>query len=273
MDIPTETSSKRAPLGREHRGLRELLRPCSPVPTLSPTHVRSWALSWDSRGSSSSRRQRRNRSSTARALLPTVILSPSLQTSTASRATRTPSGRKNWGGTEESEPPQHCSGKGTAGHWAGTDRPDGHSPHPPGWRFPGSGCEHAVGWGNSGTGETGRGVRGVAGERAAPVLGTLPSTHRSVVHHHHQLHKALLCHCPLALGTERGQSADMGTLSVGQDPWVTYPLWPEGLCCLCPRAGALPAALWLQPDHPQVGCHVLPWRAAGVRLQRVALGL
>lgn len=177
------------------------------------------------------------------------------------------------GGTEESEPPQHCSGKGTAGHWAGTDRPDGHSPHPPGWQFPGSGCEHAGGWGNSGTGETGRGVRGVAGERAAPVLGTLPNTHRSVVHHHHQLHKALLCRCPLALGTERGQSADMGTLSVGQDPWVTYPLWPEGLCCLCPRAGALPAALWLQPDHPQVGCHVLPWRAAGVRLQRVALGL
>lgn len=48
--------------------------------------------------------------------------------------------------------------------------------------------------------------------KAAPAVGTPPSTHRSVVHHHHQLHKALLCRCPLALGTERGQSADTRTL-------------------------------------------------------------
>lgn len=109
--------------------------------------------------------------------------------------------------------------------------------------------------------------------REAPLLGTLPSTHSSVVHHHHQFHKVLLCRCPLALGTEKGQNADTGTLPVGQDSWVTYPLWPEGLCCLCPMAGALPAALRLQLDHPKAGCHVLPWEAAGVWLQCVAPGV
>lgn len=59
-----------------------------------------------------------------------------------------------------------------------------------------------------------------------------------------------------------------GTLSEGKNPWVTYPLWPEGFCCLWPGVGALPAALGLQWHHPQVS-----WGALGVRLQHEALGL
>lgn len=85
--------------------------------------------------------------------------------------------------------------------------------------------------------------------RAAPVLGTLPSTHRSVVHHHHQLHKALFCRFPLALGTERGQSADTGTLC-GVRPLGDLPSVTTGALLPLPQGGG-PVCSSVAPAGPE----------------------
>lgn len=255
--MPTETSSKWAPLGREHRGLGGC---CGLVP-LSPLCPPLTSGAGHCRGAAGAAAPPDASAGTAPAqpghCCPPRSCCPRSRPPLPAAPPALPVGART-GGAQRGQTPQHCSSKGTAGHWAGRDRPNGDSPHPPGWLFPGPGYEHAVGWGNSGTGETGRGLRGVAVGRTAPVLGTLLSTHRSVVHHHHQLHKALLCRCPLILGTERGQSADTGTLC-GVRPLGDLPSVTTGALSPLPQGGG-PACSSVAPAGPEGG------------MPRVALG-
>lgn len=241
-------------------------------------------MSWGSRGSSSSRRQRRNRSRAARALPPTANLSPSLQTSTASKATRTPSGWKNWGAQGGSGTPGTTAARARlsrAPGWAGrcpAGRGD-NSPRPPGWRFPGSGCGRVAGHGNSGTGGAGRGVRGgrQGGQGSPGTGGVCPALTAAWSTTITSSTNRCSATARLPWGGEGVRAWAKGPPPMGQDPWVTYPLWPGGFCLLClPPGGvrgALPAGPRHQPDLPQPVRDVPPQGAAGVRLQPVAPGL